>query len=77
MQCNAKVKKNNSLTTFLRIKTNKDRTSFSVFNYQDSSLQKILKDSDGVIIRKPFEKEIKVGDFVDVLLYRDILNSEI
>ena len=78
MQCNSNVKKNNSLTTFLRIKTNKDRKkSFSVFDYQDSSLQKILNDSDGLIIRKPFEKEIKVGDFVDVLLYRDILNSEI
>tara|TARA_B100000029_G_scaffold513601_1_gene613686 strand:+ start:899 stop:2104 length:1206 start_codon:yes stop_codon:yes gene_type:complete len=71
------IKGNDSLTTFLRIKTNNKFSTFSVFSKQDSSLQKILNESDGIIIRKPNARLIKKGELVDVILFKDILNTEI
>ncbi len=71
------IKKNNSLTSFLRIRTNNKLNSFSIFENQDSSLQKTLNQSDGIVIRKPNSKAVKKGDSVDVILFRDILDNEI
>ena len=53
------IKKNNSLTSFLRIRTNNKLNSFYIFENQDSSLQKTLNQSDGIVIRKPNSKAVK------------------
>ncbi len=72
------IPKNNSFTTFLRIKIeNSKQNSFSVFPNQDSALQSILNDADGILVRKPFSKEINVGCSTEVILFNRILNIEI
>ena len=75
---NKNLKKNNHLTLFLRIKTIKNNPKlFSVFSKQDSAQMKILSESDGILIRKPYEKNLKKGMKCDVLLYDSIINNKI
>jgi len=72
------INNNNKLTSFLRIKLdNKSRKHFQVFDNQDSSLQKILNESDGILMRKPYSRSSKSGQSLDVILYQNILNNEI
>ena len=72
------INKNTKLTSFLRIKLD-DLSSkyFQAFKNQDSSLQKILNDSDGILMRKANSKFAKAGQLLDVILYKNILNNEI
>lgn len=71
-------KKNNKLSQFLRIKVNKKNINlFKVYKNTDSSMQKILKDSDGILIRKPYAKEILKNSECDVILFNDSFTHEI
>ena len=73
-----KVSKNNHLTNFLRIKIEKNKPNFfRIFSKQDSSQLKILKESDGLLIRKPFEKELLPGTKCRVLLFEKLNRNEI
>lgn len=66
--------KNNHLTTFLRVKIylkEKD-LFFEIYPNQDSSLLKILSECDGIIIRKPYENEIKPGQKCKLILFNEI-----
>ena len=59
MRLSHSVAKNNNFTNFLRIRLLKIKKKFFVFKNQDSSMQRILKDSDGIWIRQPNEKKNK------------------
>mgnify|MGYP001257648825 CR=1 FL=1 len=73
-----RLKKNNNFTNFLRIKIRKKKPpQFYVFPKQDSSQIKVLSDSDGIFIRKPFENEIPAGTKCKVLLFRNIFSGKI
>ena len=75
---NNNLKKNNYLTLFLRIKTIKNNPKvFNVFSKQDSAQMKILSESNGILVRKPYQKNLKKGMKCDVLLYNDIINNKI
>ena len=75
---NNNLKKNNHLTLFLRIKTIKNNPKFfNVFSKQDSAQMKILSESNGILVRKPYEKNLKKGMKCDVLLYDNIINNKI
>ena len=71
-------KKNNKLSQFLRIKLYKKNTNFfEVYQNKDSSMQKILKESDGILIRKPYAKQISKNSKCDVILFNDSFTNEI
>ncbi len=72
-----KLEKNNNLTRFLRIKIHKRSNSFTIFKKQDSSLIKVLKESDGIFIRKPHENALKKGEVCQVMLFERILSNQI
>ena len=75
---NNNLKKNKNLTLFLRIKKIKSKPNFfNVFSKQDSAQMKILSDSNGILIRKPFEKNLIKGTECSVLLYENIFNHHI
>ncbi len=75
---NNNLKRNKHLTLFLRIKRIKNKPNFfNVFSKQDSAQMKILSESNGILIRKPFEKNLKKGTECNVLLYENILNNKI
>ena len=75
---NKNLKKNNHLTLFLRIKTLKNNPKlFNVYSKQDSAQMKILSESNGILVRKPYEEKLKKGMKCDVLLYDDIINNKI
>ena len=75
---NNNIKKNKHLTLFLRIKKIKKKPNlFNVFSKQDSAQMKILSESNGILIRKPYEKHLKKGTKCDVLLYENIINNKI
>ncbi len=38
---------------------------------QDSSMQRVMRDADCLVIRPPFAPEVKVGDIVQILLFPD------
>tara|TARA_B100001564_G_scaffold279085_1_gene241234 strand:+ start:393 stop:512 length:120 start_codon:yes stop_codon:yes gene_type:complete len=38
---------------------------------------KILSESNGILVRKPYEEKLKKGMKCDVLLYDDIINNKI
>lgn len=40
-------------------------------------MQKILKESDGILIRKPYAKEISKNSICDVILFNDSFTQEI
>jgi len=70
--------KNNKLTQFLRIKLYRNNNNFfRVYKNKDSSMQKILKESDGILIRKPYAKEISENSKCDVILFNDSFTQEI
>ena len=50
---------------------------FNVFSKQDSGQIKILSQSNGILIRKPYEKNLKRGTECDVILYENIINNQI
>lgn len=78
LQINHSEEKNNNLTQFLRIKLYKNNTNFfRVYKNKDSSMQKILKESDGILIRKPYAKEISKNSICDVILFNDSFTQEI
>ena len=72
-----KLEKNNHLTKFLRIKINKRLNSFTIFKKQDSSLIKILNESDGIFIRKPHANILKKGEICQVIPFERILSNQI
>ena len=75
---NNNLEKNNHLTLFLRIKKIKNNSKlFNVFSKQDSGQIKILSQSNGILIRKPYEKNLKRGTECDVILYENIINNQI
>ena len=75
---NNNLKKNENLTLFLRIKKiKKNPYLFNVFSKQDSAQMKILSESNGILIRKPYEHHKKKGTKCDVLLYENIINNKI
>jgi molybdopterin biosynthesis enzyme len=72
------VKKNNSLTNFLRVRFLPNNTeTFSVYENQDSSMQKILKESDGIWIRKPGEIRKKKNDACNIVVLNNSFIQEI
>ena len=75
---NNNLKTNKHLTLFLRIKKIKNKPNFFiVFSKQDSAQMKILSESNGILIRKPYEKNLIKGTECNVLLYENILNNHI
>ena len=75
---NNNLKTNKHLTLFLRIKKIKNKPNFfNVFSKQDSAQMKILSESNGILIRKPFEKNLIKGTECNVLLYENIFNNHI
>ena len=75
---NNNLKTNKHLTTFLRIKKIKNKPNFfNVFSKQDSAQMKILSESNGILIRKPYEKNLIKGTECDVLLYENIVGNNI
>ena len=75
---NNNLKTNKHLTTFLRIKKIKNKPNFfNVFSKQDSAQMKILSESNGILIRKPYEKNLIKGTECNVLLYENIFNHHI
>ena len=71
---NNNLKTNKHLTLFLRIKKIKNKPNFfNVFSKQDSAQMKILSESNGILIRKPYEKNLIKGTECDVLLYENIV----
>ena len=75
---NNNLEANKHLTLFLRIKTLKNKPNFfNVFSKQDSAQMKILSESNGILIRKPYEKNLRKGTECDVLLYKNIVNNKI
>jgi molybdopterin biosynthesis enzyme len=78
LQIKHSEEKNNNLTQFLRIKLYKNNTNlFRVYKNKDSSMQKILKESDGILIRKPYAKEISENSICDTILFNDSFTQEI
>jgi len=72
------LRKNNHLTLLLRIKKIKNNPQFfKVFSKQDSGQMKILSESNGILIRKPYEKNLKKGTECNVVLYENIINNKI
>ena len=72
------VKKNNSLTNFLRVRFLPNNTeTFSVYENQDSSMQKILKESDGIWIRKPNEIGKSKNDACNIVVLNNSFVQEI
>ena len=53
------------------------RKKIFVYDNQDSSMQRILKDSDGIWIRKPKEKAKKKNDFCNILALNNSFTEEI
>ena len=75
---NNNLKTNKHLTLFLRIKKIKNKPNFfNVFSKQDSAQMKILSESNGILIRKPYEKNLIKGTECDVLLYENIVRNNI
>ena len=75
---NNNLKTNKHLTLFLRIKKTKNKPNFfNVFSKQDSAQMKILSESNGILIRKPYEKNLIKGTECDVLLYENIVKNNI
>ena len=75
---NNNLKTNKHLTLFLRIKKIKNKPNFfNVFSKQDSAQMKILSESNGILIRKPYEKNLIKGTECNVLLYENIFNNHI
>ena len=75
---NNNLKTNKHLTLFLRIKKIKNKPNFfNVFSKQDSAQMKILSESNGILIRKPYEKNLIKGTECSVLLYENIFNHHI
>ena len=75
---NNNLNKNKNLTLFLRIKKIKNKPNFfNVFSKQDSAQMKILSESNGILIRKPYEKNLIKGTECDVLLYENIIRNNI
>ena len=78
MKINHVAKKNNHLTNFLRIGfVGKKSENFFVFENQDSSMQKILKESDGIWIRKPREMQVKKNSYCNIIALNDSFLEEI
>ena len=50
---------------------------FNVFSKQDSAQMKILSESNGILIRKPYEKNLIKGTECNVLLYENMFNNHI
>ena len=75
---NNNLKTNKHLTTFLRIKKIKNKPNFfNVFSKQDSAQMKILSKSNGILIRKPYEKNLIKGTECNVLLYENMFINHI
>ena len=75
---NNNLKTNKHLTLFLRIKKIKNKPNFfNVFSKQDSAQMKILSESNGILIRKPYEKNLIKGTECYVLLYENIVGNNI
>ena len=70
------IPKNNNLTSFLRIKVRERESSkyFQILKDQDSSLLSVLSDADGIIIRFPYESEIKKGNQVNIIQFKNFEN---
>ena len=73
LKSNCYIPKNNELTKFFRIKiiSKNNKKYFNLITNQDSSMQYLLTQSDGIIIRKPFEKSIKSGQYCNIILFKD------
>ena len=67
--------KNGRLTTFQRVKCIGNK--FELFDSQDSSMQNILSKSDGIIMRKSFDKPIKKNEQVKILEFNNITENYI
>ena len=75
---NNNLKTNKHLTLFLRIKKIKNKPNFfNVFSKQDSAQMKILSKSNGILIRKPYEKNLIKGTECNVLLYENMFINHI
>ena len=67
------IKVNNNLTNFLRIKVS-EKKNFKIFEKQDSSMIKVLNDSDGIMIYNKNQK-LTIGQSYQVILFKNILSN--
>ena len=65
------------MTNFLRVGFKDNAKKIFVYDNQDSSMQRILKDSDGIWIRKPNEKAKQKNDFCNILALNNSFTEEI
>ena len=66
--------KNDEREEYLRAKIYYDNNIYKVEPLigQDSSMTSYLSKADGLIIRKPFDKALKIGSNVSILIFSDI-----
>ena len=64
----------NKFTNFLRIKLSNSEKKFYIFKDQDSSLLKVLSESDGILVARPKLRTIISGEKYEVILFKDIFN---
>ena len=60
------IEKNKNLTLFNRVAV--DDKFFKVFDNQDSSMLHLLKKANGILIRKPYAKEIHPNEKKKIML---------
>ena len=56
------------LRSLLQVATDGARTA-TPHPKQDSSMQRVMRDADCLVIRPPFAPEVKVGDLVEIMLF--------
>ena len=68
------LKKNDERQEYLRAKTFYKNNNYYVtpFNVQDSSMTSYLSESNSLIIRKPYDKALKIGNKVSIIIFSNI-----
>ena len=69
------IEKNGKLTTFQRVRCSDGE--FKIFKSQDSSMQHILSESNGLIQRNAFEKPIRKNQMVEIITFDNITEYNI
>lgn len=69
------IEKNGKLTTFQRVRCSDGE--FKIFKSQDSSMQHILSESNGLIQRTAFEKPIRKNQMVEIITFDNITEYNI
>ena len=69
-----KLNKNDERQEYLRAKTLYKNNNYYVtpFSLQDSSMTAYLSEANSLIIRKPYDKALKIGDQVSIIIFSNI-----